>query len=172
MGTWTRKHLGTSLGVTMLLIAAIGTGGCSAYEKSGAKRGSKTKVKVVKSEDGKKIPLQVREPARPNLGETDSPQRQASMQVVYQGLGLMQQRHLDQAAQRFQEAATIDGANGIAYYYLAWTQYELGNFVQASGILDRAEGLLGRTAEWELRITALREQISIKSQRQEAIRTM
>lgn len=145
----------------IMCLAGMFLASCSAYERAGTKQRGKRGVhtRVVKAPDGEKIPITVKQPERQDMAKVSSPQRDASMQIVMQGLQHMQQRHLDQAVQTFQQAASLDGSNGVAYYYLAWTHFELKHFTQALGILDRAEALLSTTVEWELRITALREQI-------------
>ena len=58
-----------------------------------------------------------------------------------------------------QEAINVDPKNGIAYYYLAKAKFELGENVQASGVLDKAEELLQGSKDWMEAISILREMI-------------
>ena len=96
---------------------------------------------------------------QPQLASLRSPQRAASLQIVERGKGHLSRREYDKALQAFQEAATVDGTNGIAYYYLAKARYELRQPVEAMGLLERAESLLGDSAEWLDNVTQLRAMI-------------
>ncbi len=101
--------------------------------------------------------METKRPDAPVLAKSDSPQRIASLQVVAHGKEQLAQKQYESALQLFQEACTLDGSNGIAYYYLARTHYALGNYTQAGGLLDRAETLLGDSDNWIASIHALRE---------------
>jgi len=68
----------------------------------------------------------------------------------------------DPAKRSFQEAINIDPANGIAYYYLARSKFELGEYQQALGVLDKAEELLSGSKEWEETIQTLKGLIQEK----------
>lgn len=95
----------------------------------------------------------------PQYAAVRSPQRLASMEIVERGRVAMARREWDKALQSFQEAVTVDGTNGIAYYYLAKTRYELRQPAQAMGLLERAEALLGDSAEWLENVAELRAMI-------------
>ncbi len=132
---------------------------CAWYERTASKQRSKdAPTTIVKGPQGK-IPLEVKKPEGENLALQTSPQRRASMDVVTQGQGYLARGEREHAVQAFQEAITLDGTNGVAYYYLARTHYELGHLEQAMGLLDRAETLLADAEDWLVSIEALRETI-------------
>lgn len=151
--------------VTIFLLLAT-LSGCAAFEKIGhkksdGKKDGEAKVQTVKNPQGREIPIEVKKPEteNPEIAAV-TPQRQASLQVVAQGKQLLSQRQLEQALQRFQDAANIDGSNGIAYYYVARAQFELGNYAQAQGVLDRAEALLADYPDWIASVHALRNAVN------------
>ncbi|MBI2342721.1 MAG: tetratricopeptide repeat protein [Deltaproteobacteria bacterium] len=151
------KHVGISALIGLLLFPS-----CSWYERTAGKmrkkEGGTTYTKQVPGEKGP-VKLEVQKLEGTNLATIQSPQRAASMRVVDQGRGELSRGQLDAALQTFQEAVTLDGSNGVAYYYLARAHYQLGHHEQAMGLLERAEALLGKNAGWELTIEALREMI-------------
>lgn len=102
------------------------------------------------------IPLETKKPAALQLA---APQRAASQQVLIQGLGALQRKEYQRALQLFQEAVTIDGANGEAYYYLAKTYFALQQSDRVLGLLERADALIGDDPEWADRIAAFRRQL-------------
>jgi len=67
--------------------------------------------------------------------------------------------NLQKAKGIFQEAVTVDSTNGVAYYYLAKTRFQLKQHEEALGILDKAESLLGSADDWLEAIGLLRSQI-------------
>lgn len=143
-----------------VLIASISS--CSWYEKTASQQRHRTKstpTKIIVQGPNGKIPLEVKKPEGENLALTTSPQRTASLEVVAQGRGQLERGDRERAVQSFQEAITLDGTNGIAYYYLARTHYELGYAEQAMGLLERAESLLADADDWLVSIEALRETI-------------
>lgn len=97
----------------------------------------------------------------PRLAASRSPKRLASMEIIEQGKLSLKQRDFDKALQAFQEAAMVDGTNGIAYYYLARTRYELHQWTEALGLLERAESLLGDSDEWLHNVAELRGIIQV-----------
>jgi len=97
------------------------------------------------------------EPKPPAMNAT--PKARASSKQVETGKIKFYDNAYEDAQRAFQQAINIDPENGIAYYYLARTKYELGNYQQALGVLDKAETLLQGSSEWEETIKALREMI-------------
>lgn len=91
--------------------------------------------------------------------EVASPQRVASNQLVDKGLNHLDAKEYELAAVRFQDAINIDPRNGIAYYYLAMTDYYTGQSDVALGLLDKAQSLIGHDAKWNERIENLRASI-------------
>ena len=147
--------------ISLLIVGAM-LSGCAAYERAATMRREGSETKVVQGEKGK-VELEVKKPQGTDLARISSPRRSASLEVVARGKEMMQRGAFDQALQTFQEAATLDGSNGIAYYYIARTHYELMNFEQAMGILDRAESLLAHSAAWLMSCDSLRDAIRVAS---------
>lgn len=149
-----------SLSAFLLFLCAAP--GCAWYEKTASQqrqpRQGTSNTVIVQGPKGK-IPLEVKKPEGENLALATSPQRTASLEVVTQGRGQLERGDRERAVQSFQEAITLDGTNGIAYYYLARTHYELGQSEQAMGLLERAESLLADADDWLVSIEALRETI-------------
>lgn len=161
-----------------ILTVAVATSlvGCSAYERAAARQRVKgrapqtatvrrtaptapTNAQTTTTTPGPSIPLEVKRPERQNLATISSPKRQASHEVVQRGVKELSAGQVARAVQTFQEAATIDGSNGVAYYYLARAHYQLGQPERAMGMLERAESLLGDADDWLLKIEGLRETI-------------
>lgn len=143
----------------LLMLMAVALAGCAGRDPVGAGKPRGTGTKVVQGPQGE-VELQVRQPEAAVI-TANSPQRQASIQVVVQGKQFLSRQDFEKALQLFQEAVTLDGSNGIAYYYIARTQYELGQYNHAAGVLDRAEALLAESQEWQMSIQALREAIRL-----------
>jgi len=72
----------------------------------------------------------------------------------------MNAKNYEQAAQLFQDAVNVDASNGVAYYYLASADANLGQQDTAFGLLDKAESLLRDDRYWMDRIEELRASIS------------
>lgn len=94
--------------------------------------------------------------AKPSTADAMTPKRQASLRLVERGQTLMEQGQKEQAAAAFRDAVTVDGTNGIAYYYLASAKAAQGEKALALGLLDKAEALMGADPEWMLKINDLR----------------
>lgn len=94
--------------------------------------------------------------ARPSTQDIVTPQRQVSLRLVERGKTLLDSKELDKASAVFMDAINLDTSNGIAYYYLAVTDERLGLPQMASGLLDKAEALLGADEEWQRQINELR----------------
>lgn len=105
----------------------------------------------------------IRAEQRP-LAVANTPRARASVNMVEEGRREMASGNFDNAERRFQEAINIDPGNGIAYYYLARAKFELGQYQQAAGVLDKAEGLLGGSPQWLEAVMTLREMIKERSQ--------
>lgn len=88
-----------------------------------------------------------------------TPARSASTSLVSKGKRSLDEGDYAKALNTFKEAILIDSTNGVAYYYMAKTQFMLQNYDQAMGILDKAESLLQNSDEWLEAIKTLREQI-------------
>lgn len=156
-------------------VVAVSLAGCSAYERAATRqrvKGHGPRTTVVRrnapttstnpqttNAPVSNIPLEVKRPERTNLATISSPKRQASHEVVQRGTKELAAGHVARAVQSFQEAVTIDGSNGVAYYYLAQAHYKLGDHERAIGLLERAESLLGDADDWLLKIEGLRETI-------------
>lgn len=84
-------------------------------------------------------------------------QRRASQTLVDKGLMEYRAGELDQAMHYFQDAITVDGQNGAAYYYAAQVCLEEDNTADAAGFLDKAEVLFSDDEEWLEKIAKLRE---------------
>lgn len=93
---------------------------------------------------------------RQNLATISTPKRIASQEVTERGLQELQTNHAQKAVQTFQDALSIDGTNGAAYFYLAKAHYQLGAYERALAMLDRASSLLGEAGEWLSRIDNLK----------------
>lgn len=91
--------------------------------------------------------------------DVSTPQRAASTQLVDRGLEFMDAKNYELAGVRFQDAINIDPRNGIAYYYLALTDYYMGQNDTALGLLDKAKSLMGHDEKWSERIENLRASI-------------
>jgi tetratricopeptide (TPR) repeat protein len=134
---------------------------CSWYEQTGSNMRSKrgrTITKRVKGPQGT-IPLEVKRPEGVDMAAATTPKRMASQQLVDNGKIELMSGDLEKAVQTFQEAVTIDGSHGVAYYYLARAHYQLGHLEQAMGLLERAEALLNDSQDWVMTVEALREMI-------------
>lgn len=152
--------------ILVLSIVASALSSCAWYERQVAKQQPhRERTKVVRAPDGERVAIRTKRPdTQPQeIAATQSPKRQASMDVVTNGLEYLQIGDMAAAVQSFQSAATLDGSNGVAYYYLARTHYAMGNTRRAGGILDRAESLLSSSDDWQLRIAAFREELSMSS---------
>jgi tetratricopeptide (TPR) repeat protein len=62
---------------------------------------------------------------------------------------------------RFQDAINVDPRNGEAYYYLALTDFYLGQYDESVGLLDKAKALLGYDERWLERIENLKASIVV-----------
>jgi tetratricopeptide (TPR) repeat protein len=93
------------------------------------------------------------------VGGIESPERKASMRLVYRGKGFLDAHDPQGAATSFRDAINVDGTNGIAYYYLAYVYAGLGNRDSALGLLDKAEAMLSDNEEWMKRIDGLKEEL-------------
>lgn len=92
----------------------------------------------------------------PSTQDTLTPQRQASMRLVEKGRAQLEAQDADRAAAVLMDAVNVDASNGVAYYYLAAANQQLGRNEIALGLLDKAEALLGADPEWMGRIDELR----------------
>ena len=88
-----------------------------------------------------------------------TPKAKASANMVEAGRRELANANFEPAERIFQEAINIDPSNGVAYYYLARAQFELGLFGQSSGVLDKAEELLAGSKEWMEAVATLQEMI-------------
>ena len=93
---------------------------------------------------------------RPSTKDVVTPQRQASMKLVEKGKALIDRRDPEQAASVLMNAVNVDPGNGVAYYYLAVANEEMGQHDVAMGLCDKAEALLGADDSWLVRINQLR----------------
>lgn len=100
------------------------------------------------------------EPAPIASGAT--PKSRASLKMIENGRRALADGDFEKADREFQNAINIDPSNGIAYYYLARAKYELEQYQQAEGVLDKAEALLSGSSEWVETIDALRKLIKEK----------
>ncbi|PIR16633.1 MAG: hypothetical protein COV46_07460 [Deltaproteobacteria bacterium CG11_big_fil_rev_8_21_14_0_20_49_13] len=123
---------------------------------------SKPKIERVEETGAKK---EVIRPEPKPLMIASTPKARASVKVVEEGRREMAAGNFEVAEKQFQEAINIDPNNGIAYYYLARSEFELEKYEQASGILDKAEDLLAGSKEWLEAVATLRDMIKEKSQR-------
>lgn len=151
-----------SLGIILGLLLPS----CAAYERAAAKqRGGEVRQAKQRRGDAtaakRQIPLETKKPEGQDLATVSTPARLASNEVVAEGLASLKAGQFERALQSFQEATTLDGSNGVAYYYLARTHFTMGHVEQAAGILDRAEALLAQSEEWSLRIAAFREELAL-----------
>src|SRR3989338_8610550 len=147
------------LAICLLLFSACATG-----QKGKLKQISKRPViqKIERErapETGAKKEI-IRTEPRP-FAVSATPKARASAKMVEDGRRLLVSGDVQGASLAFQEAINVDPKNGIAYYYLAKAKFELGEHVQASGVLDKAEELLQGSKEWMEAISILREMIKI-----------
>lgn len=108
---------------------------------------------------GKTVSKEVKKPEEGQFAVVSSPARSASIDMVAKGKQSLAAGKYEKALGIFQEAVIIDSTNGVAYYYLAKTRFNLGQNEEALGILDKAESLLSSADEWMEAITLLRQQI-------------
>lgn len=78
------------------------------------------------------------------------------MLLVGRAQALLESQDADRAAALLMDAINLDPSNGVAYYHLARANEGLGRQEIASGLLDKAEALLGADEEWQGRIQELR----------------
>jgi len=103
---------------------------------------------------------EVLRPAMPSpAGEAATPERRASMRLVDRGKALIDGDEFERAASAFRDAINMDATNGVAYYYLALTYNYTDQPVLASGLLDKAEQLLGYDEDWKKIIDELRAEL-------------
>ncbi|MBI4366010.1 MAG: tetratricopeptide repeat protein [Deltaproteobacteria bacterium] len=107
------------------------------------------------------VPREVVRLETPQLAAARTPQRTASMELVMQGKQFLARREHDRALKAFQDAVMVDGTNGIAYYYLARVRYELRQYTEAVGLLERAAALLADSPEWMRTVEELQERIRL-----------
>ena len=143
----------------MVLILSI-TAGCAATGggKKFPSKAPKQKIEHEKAPDtGARKEIIRNEPKPPEIGST--PKARAAAGVLESGRKELAAGNNEKAEDLFQQAINIDPANGIAYYYLARAKYELGQYQQAMGVLDKAEGLLQGSSAWMEAIETLRGMI-------------
>lgn len=104
----------------------------------------------------KQTPEPTRTNVKPSTADELTPQRQASMKLVDRGKSLMNANDYDRAAGAFRDAVSVDTTNGVAYFWLAQAEVDLGHPELAIGLLDKAEALLGADAEWMKKIDDLK----------------
>lgn len=92
-------------------------------------------------------------------GGVSGPERRASMQLVEKGRVLMDGDDAEAASTAFRDAMNVDSTNGEAYYYLALAYYYTEKPDLASGLLDKAEQLLGSDEAWRSKIDELRGEL-------------
>ncbi len=152
------KMLNSKYYFLLMLLLCLAGPGCGLLLRD-HQQPAKSRTRQVKGPHGN-IPIEVRQPPQYTIQAT-TPQRDASMQIVAHGKELLQSGQIEPALSLFQEAATLDGSNGITYYYIAKCQYLLHHFDQSLGILERAEALLVNMPDWQRSIAALREAITL-----------
>lgn len=102
-----------------------------------------------------------REVVRPAAPATvATPQRKASERLVEKGIAELGAKNAEHAAQIFQDAVNVDASNGVAYYYLAMADAQIGRSDVAAGLLDKAESLLRYDSDWISKIEELRTSIT------------
>ncbi len=146
-----------------LLIFSLAFVGCAkkpAYKHVPQKAPSAKVEKERSPETGAKKEIIRAEPRTPSTMAT--PQARASAKLLDAGRQKMSLGEFDPAKRSFEEAINIDPANGVAYYYLARAKYELGEYQQALGVLDKAEELLSGSKEWSETIQTLKGLIQEK----------
>jgi|GEM_PF-6664634 len=137
------------------LLAVFFISACASIEKKPVKK-YVPKSKVEREGEVKKEVIRT-EPAP--FVVSSSPKARASAKMVDEGRTLLSNGQVETAERKFQEAVNIDPDNGVAYYYVAKSKFELGEKEQALGVLDKAEGLLAGSKEWIDTINELREMI-------------
>lgn len=88
-----------------------------------------------------------------------TPQRNASARIMDKGVTELNAGNYEQALQTFQSAVNVDSSNGIAYYYLALSNFKLERPDVALGLLDKAEALLQHAPVWMDKVQTLRSSI-------------
>lgn len=152
-------------GVCVLCAVFLFAGACAKQsgpnygKKLPPKKSSKTEVKA-----GEQLPVEKeiikKEPKVMPVQST--PKGRASTKLVEEGRQQLSNDNAAGAQGVFQQAITVDPNNGLAYYYLARAKFELGEYQQADGVLDKAEGLLEASPEWLEAIKTLRQMIGEK----------
>ena len=84
-----------------------------------------------------------------------TPSRESSQRVVEEGKGYMIAGRTAEAASRFETASRIDPTNGFAWYWLGRARIAAGDRSGATGVLEKAESLLGPYPDWRDRTRAL-----------------
>ena len=130
--------------------------GCAEAPKHYPSRPTPKKPPVVQPTLPPMPPPAQRANVRPSTKDAVTPQRQASMKLVEKGKALIDRRDPEQAASVLMNAVNVDPSNGVAYYYLAVANEEMGQHDVAMGLCDKAEALLGAVDSWLVRINQLR----------------
>lgn len=126
-------------------------------KKSVSKSGTKTPS--TNPPEKPAIPLETKRPEPLQYAKAGVARQTASSEVLEQGLDALQHKEYPRALQLFQEAVTIDGNNGAAYYYLAKTYFALRQPERIQGLLERADALLAGDVAWQERIAEFRRQL-------------
>ena len=146
-----RTRLQGILIFALIIVLSIGTAGCA-----GKSTRSYKKLPTVDEKGSADV---VRPVSVAPVGGVESPERKASMRLVYRGKGFLDEHDLQGAATSFRDALNVDGTNGIAFYYLAYVYAGLGKRELALGLLDKADALLSANEEWMKRISGLKEEL-------------
>ncbi len=151
-----RTHLQRILIFTLIVISSIAISGCAGKGRRG---GAHKKLPTIGDEGSSDV---VRPVSVAPVGGVESPERKASMRLVYAGKSFLDAHDLEGAENSFRDAVNVDGTNGIAYYYLAYVHAGLGERDSALGLLDKAEAMLSENEEWMERINGLKEELGVK----------
>jgi tetratricopeptide (TPR) repeat protein len=117
----------------------------------------------------KRIPTAKKPPQKDVIRPADTqpverpvtPQNVASQKLIRDGMALLDEKNYELAAVRFQDAINVDPRSGEAYYYLALTDFYLGQYDESVGLLDKAKALLSYDERWLERIENLRASILV-----------
>ena len=148
--------------VTVIFVLSFLFNSCASVGQKPSPKKFTPKTKIEREnvpETGAKKEIIRQEPKPVAFGAT--PKARASAKMVEDGRRSMIAGEYEAAQRAFQDAINIDPGNGVAYYYLAKAKYELGQYEQAGGVLDKAEELLAGSKEWAEAVASLRELIKV-----------
>lgn len=151
-----------SLVIICILVFGYWLSGCATTGPRKAFKKFPPKVQKIETEKGPGVEKEIIKSEPPPIAAS-TPKARAANKMIEDGRRFLSMGDVEAAERIFQDAINVDPSNGVAYYYLARTKYELGQFQQAAGILDKAEELLSGSREWTETVRVLRSLVNSQS---------